>query len=204
MEGVFRTVVGYAGGRKKNPTYHSLGRHAETLRIEYDPERVAYEELLRVFWEEHDPTARPWSTQYRSAIFTHGEEQERIARESLARTGERLGRKVYTAIEPAGPFWPAEDYHQKYLHRRTGFLMRELRAAYPEEDRFIASTAAARLNGYMGGHGSPERFEEEAERLGVGPEARAKLLAMLISHHGRSPSGSSCAAPPPGGGTASP
>ncbi|MBN1827309.1 MAG: peptide-methionine (S)-S-oxide reductase [Candidatus Eisenbacteria bacterium] len=194
MEGVLRTTVGYAGGRKENPTYHSLGDHAETIRVEYDPARVGYEDLLRVFWEEHDPTARPWSAQYRSAIFTHGAEQERLARESLTRNEERLGRKVYTKIETAGSFWPAEAYHQKYLLRQAGFLMEEMRAAYPGEEEFAASTAAARLNGYLGGYGGPERFEGEAERLGLGPEARAKLLALLVSHHGR---GAACAAPPP-------
>lgn len=129
VEGVLDTAVGYAGGKVENPTYHQVCTdttgHAEVVQVEYDPERVGYEELLRVFWDNHDPTqldrqGPDVGRQYRSVIFTHGPAQEAAARESKAReeASGRHRRPVVTTIEPAAPFWRAEDYHQQYLEKR--------------------------------------------------------------------------------------
>ena len=80
-----RTRVGYAGGTKDNPTYHNLGSHSETIQIDYDPVQISYEELLRVFWDSHLPIFPPFSQQYKSAIFYHDENQQRLAEESKVR-----------------------------------------------------------------------------------------------------------------------
>ena len=129
VEGVTATRVGYAGGDADEPTYEQVcsGRtgHAEVVEVEYDPERVSYERLLDIFWDCHDPTqidrqGPDVGTQYRSVIFVHGEEQREAAersRGSLDASG-KLPRQIATRIEPAGTFWPAEDYHQKYLMKR--------------------------------------------------------------------------------------
>jgi len=74
--------VGYAGGTKKNPTYHSLGDHSETIEIEFDPKKISYKELLDIFWESHEPTVRSFSRQYASFIFFHSEEQKKLAQET--------------------------------------------------------------------------------------------------------------------------
>ncbi|WP_067170791.1 peptide-methionine (S)-S-oxide reductase MsrA [Microtetraspora niveoalba] len=128
--GVVSTAVGYAGGYTPNPTYEEVctGRtgHTEVVRVVFDPRRVSYEELLKVFWEAHDPTqgmrqGNDVGTQYRSAVYTHGAEQEKEAlasRDAYQRVLDEAGYgHITTEIAPAGPFYFAEDYHQQYLWR---------------------------------------------------------------------------------------
>jgi peptide-methionine (S)-S-oxide reductase len=126
---VTATRVGYTGGTTTNPTYKQVCTdrtgHAEAVEVSYDPARVSYDDLLRVFWEIHDPTQRnrqgpDIGTQYRSAIFYHDAEQEAAARASKERL-ERSGvhkRPIVTEIVPAQTFYQAEDYHQQYLEKR--------------------------------------------------------------------------------------
>jgi peptide-methionine (S)-S-oxide reductase len=127
VDGVRDVVVGYTGGSVEDPTYEQVctGRtgHAEAVQVDFDPERVSFEDLLAVFWDSHDPTqlnrqGPDVGTQYRSAIYVHDDDQAERARASLARIQERLRDEVVTEITPAGPFYPAEDYHQRYLEKR--------------------------------------------------------------------------------------
>jgi peptide-methionine (S)-S-oxide reductase len=128
LPGVISTSVGYEGGFTPNPTYEEVcsGRtgHAETVRVVFDPARVSYPELLKVFWEAHDPTqglrqGNDVGSQYRSAIFYQSPEQETEARESLVAYQKRLSEAGYgqitTEVAPASEFYFAEDYHQQYL-----------------------------------------------------------------------------------------
>ena len=127
IEGVTRTCVGYTGGTLDNPTYedvcsHTTG-HAEVVEVTYDPERVSYEDLLAVFWRNHDPTQlnrQGWDVgdQYRSVVFFHDEEQQDAASQSKAREQQSLSAPIVTQIEPAETFYEAEDYHQQYLEKR--------------------------------------------------------------------------------------
>ena len=129
VDGVVDAIVGYTGGSTENPTYKQVCNdntgHAEAIEVTFDPERVSYDELLEVFWQNHDPTqvnrqGPDYGTQYRSAIFFHSPEQEKAARKSkqaLDASG-RLSRPVATEITAASTFWPAEDYHQRYLEKR--------------------------------------------------------------------------------------
>ncbi len=129
IDGVKSTAVGYMGGTMKNPTYQdvcsSKTGHAEVVQVEFDPALVSYEQLLNVFWENHDPTTLnrqgpDVGPQYRSAIFFHTPEQEAAAKASkdaIARSG-RYHRPVVTEITPAPEFWRAEEYHQQYLEKR--------------------------------------------------------------------------------------
>lgn len=127
--GVVSTEVGYTGGHLDDPNYHDVctGRtgHAEAVGVDYDPARVSYDDLLTVFFENHDPTTLDRQgpdvgSQYRSAIFFHSPEQEAAARAAKARfeASGRFRRPVVTEIVPAGPFHRAEDYHQQYLEKR--------------------------------------------------------------------------------------
>ena len=130
IPGVVSTQVGYAGGSTPNPTYREVctGRtgHTEVVRVVFDPTRVRYEDLLRVFWENHDPTqgmrqGNDTGTQYRSAIYTTDPEQQRLALASRDAYGKVLAGaghgEITTEIAPAGPFYYAEDYHQQYLDK---------------------------------------------------------------------------------------
>jgi len=129
IDGVTDTAVGYAGGHTDNPTYqevcaHGSG-HAEVVQIEYDQERVSYDDLLDIFWNSHDPTqlnrqGPDIGDQYRSVIFVHTPVQEAAARSSKQRleTSGTFPRPIATVIEAAPTFWRAEDYHQRYLEKR--------------------------------------------------------------------------------------
>jgi peptide-methionine (S)-S-oxide reductase len=129
VKGVVSTAVGYMGGTLKNPTYKDVCTdrtgHAEAVEVVYDPNQVSYDDLLKVFWENHDPTTLnrqgpDVGTQYRSAIFFHTLEQEAAAtasREKLEKA-HVFKRPIVTEIVPASEFWKAEDYHQQYLEKR--------------------------------------------------------------------------------------
>ncbi len=127
--GVKSTVVGYAGGHLKNPTYKDVCTdrtgHAEVVQVEFDPAEVSYEKLLEVFFSSHDPTqinrqGPDVGTQYRSVIFYHTPEQQAsaLAVKEMLTAGGRFRRPVATQIEPAQEFWRAEEYHQQYLAKR--------------------------------------------------------------------------------------
>jgi peptide-methionine (S)-S-oxide reductase len=128
--GVYTTAVGYAGGYTPNPTYEEVcsGRtgHTEAVLVVFDPARTSYEQVLKLFWESHDPTqgmrqGNDVGTQYRSAIYTFSDEQAQLAQATRDAYAERLALKghdpVSTEIAPAGEFFYAEDYHQQYLHK---------------------------------------------------------------------------------------
>ncbi len=129
VKGVGSTSVGYTGGTSKDPTYKEVCSgntgHAESVEVEYDPSKVSYDELLTVFWENHNPTTLnrqgpDVGTQYRSAIFYHTPEQKAAAeasKERLQKSG-RYSRPVVTQITPATQFYQAEEYHQRYFERR--------------------------------------------------------------------------------------
>lgn len=129
IDGVIDAVSGYEGGHTVNPTYKDVCTdrtgHAEVVEVEYDPAKVNYDKLLDVFWTSHDPTqvnrqGPDTGTQYRTVIFFHTPEQEQAARASKSRleASGRFRRPIATAIEPAQPFYRAEEYHQQYLAKR--------------------------------------------------------------------------------------
>ena len=130
LQGVYTTAVGYAGGTTQHPTYREVcgGRtnHAEVVRVIFDPKKVSYSDLLKTFWENHDPTqgnrqGNDVGTQYRSVIYTYSDEQRRAAEASMAAYQAELKKAGYgpitTEIRPAPEFYYAEDYHQQYLHK---------------------------------------------------------------------------------------
>jgi peptide-methionine (S)-S-oxide reductase len=129
IPGVIDVLSGYTGGRTENPTYrqvcsHTTG-HAEAVEVTFDPKQVDYEKLLDVFWQIHDPTqlnrqGPDVGDQYRSAIFTHGADQERAAIASRDREQRKYSRPIVTQIVPAPRFWRAEEYHQRYFEKNGG------------------------------------------------------------------------------------
>ncbi|HWG21371.1 MAG TPA: peptide-methionine (S)-S-oxide reductase MsrA [Terracidiphilus sp.] len=130
IPGVTATAVGYEGGTTDQPTYKDVCTdqtgHAEVVEIEFDIEKVGYEQILDAFFLLHDPTTMnrqgpDWGAQYRSVIFFHSPEQEQKARtkiEQLTAEGRYTPRRIVTQVEPARTFWRAEDYHQRYLEKR--------------------------------------------------------------------------------------
>lgn len=130
IDGVRSTCVGYTGGHVEKPTYEEIctgqTHHAEAVEVTFDPDIVSYEQLLDFFWQRHDPTTLnrqgPDSgSQYRSAIYYHTEAQMTIAERSRAEcdASDLWPDSIVTEVAAAGKFWPAEDYHQKYLEKRN-------------------------------------------------------------------------------------
>ena len=130
VNGVTSAKVGYTGGKFENPRYEDVCSnktgHAEAIQIEFDPSIVSYEELLNVFWDNHDPTALnrqgpDIGTQYRSAIFFQNPEQEKIAKDSKEKLqkSHRFNKDIMTQIVPATTFYEAEEYHQRYLEKNS-------------------------------------------------------------------------------------
>ena len=129
VSGVIDTAVGYSGGDMPNPTYRDVCTdetgHAEVVQVTFDPAKVNYEQLLDIFWQAHDPTqvsrqGPDFGTQYRTAIFFHSPEQEAAAKKSRAAldASGKFKRPIATEITQASKFYPAEEYHQKYLQKR--------------------------------------------------------------------------------------
>ncbi|KAL5819167.1 hypothetical protein ACOSQ4_023009 [Xanthoceras sorbifolium] len=152
FNGVVRTTASYAGGSKTNPEFRSLGDHAESVQVEYDPRLISFRQLLEVFWSSHDcrqvfGQGPDVGNQYRSIIFTNGTDESRLA--AVSKEREQMKSKssiVVTQIQQLGTFYPAEPEHQKFELKRNPFLL-QLMGHLPEEE-LQKSTLAAKLNSY--------------------------------------------------------
>jgi peptide-methionine (S)-S-oxide reductase len=134
--------------------------------------------LLDIFWRSHQPGQAAWSSQYKAAIFYHNDRQKALALKSRDQVAARLKSPVCTEILPADKFTLAEDYHQKYYLRQMPDLLAEFSAMYPTREALVSSTAAARVNGYIAGYGTPAEFQAIAG-LGLSPAARQRLEALV-------------------------
>ena len=162
------------------PTYHNIGDHTETVQIDYDPNLISYDQLLDVFWNSHKPTRRSMGGQYMKAVFYQNEQQRKQAIASKASIEEEIGSTVRTEIVPVRTFTMAEDYHQKFTLKGHKYLGNEMMRIYPRHQDLVDSTAAARLNGYLGGHGSRDQLPKELETLGLSAEAEKVLAEMIL------------------------
>ena len=171
--------MGYAGGEKTNPTYQSLGDHTETLQIDYDPAKVSYQALLEVFWNSHNPASSAWRRQYMAAVFFDSEKQREQAEASKQAVADKIKDEVKTKILPLSAFYLAEDYHQKYSLRGNKTLLKAFQEIYPAPRGLVDSTAAARVNGYLAGHGDCGRLRNEINALGLSDAAEKQLLGIV-------------------------
>ncbi|XP_055624607.1 peptide methionine sulfoxide reductase-like [Toxorhynchites rutilus septentrionalis] len=168
-KGVLRTRVGYAGGTTESPVYKNMGDHTEVIEIHYDPTKISFTDLLDLFWNNHEYglTTRI-KRQYMSLILYHNDKQRRISEASRAEEQvKRAPEQITTEIAPAGIFYPAEDYHQKYRLQKHHKLTKGI-GLTPE--LLQSSHVAARLNGYLIGVGGLDQFDEDADRLGLSLE----------------------------------
>lgn len=154
------------------------------MQVDFDPSVISYEEILTLFWQGHNPSSRAWSAQYKAALWVHNEEQAALAEASKARlvdekSGRFFSRGIHTEILSLEIFYLAEEYHQKYMLRRAKAIWGELMAIYPNDMDWINSTAAARLNGYVGGQGSTKQLEDEIELLGLSAATQDELRQIV-------------------------
>lgn len=151
VDGVVRTRVGYAGGKARDPTYHSLGDHTEVFQVEFDPDAVTYRELLDLAFESHTPRHQTRKTQYQNVVLTATAAQQATLDEFLSSRG-LTADGIGTRIEQLSRFYPAEDYHQKYKLRSVSSLMNAFDDAGYDDEAVRESPIAAKLNGYAAGH----------------------------------------------------
>jgi len=185
QKGVLRTRVGYCGGTKANPTYKDLGDHTEAIEIQFDPENIKYEDLLNLFWNNHEyGLTTKIKKQYASIIFYHSEGQKKIAEESRkTEQKNRKDEKIITEIVAASEFYAAEDYHQKYRLQGHKDLAKQLGL---DSKLLQTSHVAARLNGYLAGVSGVKQFEDEAESLGLNKTQIEYALHYIKENEGGS------------------
>lgn len=151
LDGVIRTRVGYAGGTKVDPTYHSLGDHTEVFQLDFDPDVVSYTDLLGHVFRSHDPRSQTRKTQYQNIVLTETAAQQKALEEFLQTRGLSTDA-IDTRIEQLSQFYLAEDYHQKYTLRSKRTFMNAFEELGYDEKQIRESPAAAKLNGYASGH----------------------------------------------------
>uniref|UniRef100_A0A1B0F9B2 peptide-methionine (S)-S-oxide reductase n=1 Tax=Glossina morsitans morsitans TaxID=37546 RepID=A0A1B0F9B2_GLOMM len=182
--GVLRTTVGYAGGTKDQPTYRNLGDHTEVLEIDYDPTVISYQQLLHIFWNNHEyGLTTAIKRQYMSIILYHDDEQKQIAELSKVKEGKRRAPEVITTeIAPKRNFYPAEDYHQKY--RLQGH--RDLSETLNLNSKLLkTSYVATKLNGYLVGVGGVEQFKTEVDTMGLTPSQKEYCYHYIEKNEGQ-------------------
>jgi len=167
--------VGYTGGSTENPTYYNLNDHTETVELDFDPSEISYEELVQDFFAAHDATRSSSKRQYMSAIFVHDAEQERIAKAVMEQVQANTDGTLKTQVLPAGEFYLAEDYHQKYALQTRPRYFKEFQAIYPDFWDIVDSPAATRVNAYVYGFGTVEQLAAELDSLGLSETAKAQL-----------------------------
>ncbi|VEN34989.1 unnamed protein product [Callosobruchus maculatus] len=158
------------------------GDHTEVVEIDYDPKVISYEDLLELFWNNHEyGLTNITKRQYMSLILYHNEDQKRIAEISMKKEAHKRNEKLSTEIAPAGPFYPAEDYHQKYRLQEHSWLCEELGLT---PALLQSSHVAARLNGYIVGVGKQEDFEKDVVTLGLSEKMAKYVRSHLLENEG--------------------
>ena len=170
--------MGYCGGTTPDPTYRNIGDHAEAVQLHFDPAQISYEDLLALFWNGHDPTYSKGS-QYRAGLYCDDDAQLAAGRRSARALEHDLGAPVVTEIVLGKPFYAAEGYHQKWRLRQAATVFEALIKHYPDEEAFLASTAASKANAYVGGHGTAPQLERDLPQLQLEASTRADLDALL-------------------------
>ncbi|WP_432507957.1 peptide-methionine (S)-S-oxide reductase MsrA [Halorubrum ezzemoulense] len=151
VEGVVRTRAGYAGGTKRDPTYHSLGDHTEVVQVDFDPETISYRDVLERVFAAHDPRRQSRKTQYQNVVLVERAAQREALDEFLSARG-LTADGIDTRVERLSRFSPAEDYHQKYRLSSASSLIEPFDAAGYDGAELRESPLAAKLNGYVAGH----------------------------------------------------
>jgi peptide-methionine (S)-S-oxide reductase len=183
VDGVVRTAGGFAGTGEP-PTYASIGDHVEAVRVAYDPDAIDYVTLLDVFWRAHDPSETPSKRRYQPALVPLSSGQAAAARRAVRDWDREAGGDAGVEVIDGGAFTQAALHHQKYKLRQHDVLFPAVRAHYPSDRAFAHGRGAALVNGYVAGHRSLERLEDDLPRLALSEEAEAALRTVARRHCG--------------------
>ncbi|ABS32660.1 peptide-methionine (S)-S-oxide reductase [Clostridium botulinum] len=179
LDGVVKTYVGYTGGNTLFPTYNSIGDHLETLEVYYDSSKIAFENLLTIFEENHNYIVRPNLLQYYSAIFYNNENEKELCLDWKKNKKEELKTEVLTKISPIEKFYYAEFYHQKYYVQLEPVIMSNLRSKFSTGNDLISSPLYHKLNAYLAGYGSLKELNKEIEDFNLSEDAKNRLLSIV-------------------------
>ncbi|WLV25238.1 peptide-methionine (S)-S-oxide reductase MsrA [Aciduricibacillus chroicocephali] len=181
INGVNRTCVGYAGGTTDNPTYRRMGDHTETIHVEFDPNIISYEDLLRHFWRNHYPNRDEYKgRQYISLLRYHNDGQKQSIENIKQEMEKELGEPIETEIAPFENFTHAEIRHQKYYLKRYPKALEQLNDIIPNEEMLTDSTFAAKLNGFVKAFITRDVLIEEINFWPIEMEAREFLKKRLM------------------------
>lgn len=156
-----------------------MGDHTEVVEVHFDPKQLSYRDLLRRFWQDHNPGHPPWSRQYMSLIVCNSPEQYVEARDLAEGVKAQKGGQLFTEIQQQGTFYRAEDYHQKYRLQHQHDLVGELQFKYPNPVAMLDSPTATRLNAYLGGAGSRQQLKAELPDYGLSERAQCILMKSV-------------------------
>lgn len=181
LPGVLRTQTGYAGGTTPEPEYRYMGDHTETVQVTFDPELISLQQLLHVFWDNHNPVNINGykGRQYQSLLLFTGEGQSEAAGEVLQQRFRQGKEDPATELAPLAVFYPAEDRHQKYYLKRFPDAMEKLVTLYSSLEELHGSTVAARLNGLAKGFTGMERILREIREWTVSEEDRLRIIEII-------------------------
>ncbi|MFN6947100.1 MAG: peptide-methionine (S)-S-oxide reductase MsrA [Cytophagaceae bacterium] len=177
IEGVVRTRVGYAGGTSPNPRYNNIGDHMECVQIDFVPGLISYESLVMMFLQHHNPSREDTKKQYSSGIFYHSDEQHRLVSKIMDEIENK--HKIITKVFPYRKIFLAEDRHQKYKLQRNAVLFNEFKNIYFNFCDIINSTAAARINAFLGGYYPGEYLMKEIDRYGLSAKGIKELISRI-------------------------
>jgi len=165
-----------------------LGNHTEALQIDFDPNVISFEEVVDFFWNNHNPLRPGLSRQYMAAVWFHDEAQRGIIENVKSIVASKLKGEIQTPVMPVDVFYPAEGYHQKYRLQQYPALMKHFARMYSDASKFVDSTVAARLNGFLYGYGSRGLFDDECAGYGISTDE----LLQAISFRENSAASESC------------
>ncbi|GAA3405738.1 peptide-methionine (S)-S-oxide reductase MsrA [Paenibacillus hodogayensis] len=181
--GVVRTRVGYTGGTALNPTYRRLGDHSETVELDYDPDRLTLEQLLSLFWNNHNPiNINDYKGRQYQSLVLYRDEAQRAVVATVLREREQQGKgRPATEIAPFHTFYPAEDRHQKYYLKRFPDAVNKLGQLYPTLEELRDATLPARLNGLAKGYGNLTDILNEIAEWPIGESERDAMVRLVKS-----------------------
>lgn len=184
VEGIYRTRVGYCGGKEDNPSYRNIKDYSEAFEFDYDGDLITYNSIIETFWYSHTPENRTGKTQYKSIIFYRNEEEKIIAEDSRRRFENQVGRSFNTEIRPLSKFYLAENYHQKFFLQNVQEIRKDFIEIYPNIMDFINSTSAMKVNSYCKGNGTLEKLKQEIENFGLSSQGE-KALIDIVEGYGK-------------------
>ncbi|MFF2482298.1 peptide-methionine (S)-S-oxide reductase MsrA [Paenibacillus sp. NPDC058071] len=181
LPGVISTQTGYAGGAAEYPTYRNMGDHTETVQLRFDPSKLPFESIVRLFWNSHNPNNINGykGDQYKSLLFWQTEEQRDAIGRVLQERNERGETGAETEVCPYEHFWPAEDRHQKYYLKRYPDAVRQLELLFLHLDAPMETTLAARLNGVAKGYANLSAVKDEIADSDIDEGEKERLIAAI-------------------------